>query len=130
MARGISLLAISCLFLLALGTEGFASQEEITLEERIARIEGILEQMNERLNSLEAQMTRINERLDTLNTRLDKLINAFNARIDALHTKVDSSINGLREHLNDRFRWLLGFLGFTWATIVASTLAIVFTRRS
>jgi hypothetical protein len=51
MSKGTSLLVVLFFLVLAWGIIGFAtSAQEPTLEERIAKIEGILEQMNQRLN--------------------------------------------------------------------------------
>jgi len=38
----------------------------MSLEERIAKIEGILEQMDKRLNHLESNMINLNKRIDSL----------------------------------------------------------------
>jgi len=42
-------------------------------EERIARIEGIIEQMNERLSSIENRLNHFESRLDHFGSRLDHL---------------------------------------------------------
>jgi len=38
----------------------------MSLEERIAKIEGILEQMDKRLNHLESNMINLNKRIDSI----------------------------------------------------------------
>jgi len=63
------------------------------VEERVARIEGILEQMNERFNHLEGR------------------IQALEGRIDALDSKLDS-----------HFRWTLAFIMGMWVTVIAAVL--------
>jgi tetrahydromethanopterin S-methyltransferase subunit B len=67
------------------------------LEERMARIEGIVEQMNERLNHLET------------------LLGQFRG-------EVESEIGSLRVELSSQFRWTLGLLITMWITLI---LAIV-----
>jgi SMC interacting uncharacterized protein involved in chromosome segregation len=60
-----------------------------SLEERVARIEGILEQMDKRLNHMESEIRDL--------------------RID---------MRDLRKDLNNRFYWLLGIQISMWVTII------------
>lgn len=70
------------------------------LEERVARIEGILEQMNERFNHLESRIRALEDR-----------INALDARINALSDKLDS-----------HFRWTVALFVTMWVTVIAAVL--------
>jgi len=67
------------------------------LEERMARIEGILEQMNERFNQLEGT-------------------------IQALDNRLDSSLRELRVQISTQFRWTVGLIIVTWITVLAAVL--------
>lgn len=67
------------------------------LEERQARIEGILEQMDKRLSSLEERQGRLGERLET-------------------------GLNSLRAEMHSNFRWLLGIMVTAWVTLMAAIL--------
>jgi hypothetical protein len=69
-----------------------------SLEERVARIEGFLEQMDKRLNHLESE-------------------------VKELRSEMRSEIRELRRDLNNRFFWLLGVQISMWVTII---LAILF----
>jgi tetrahydromethanopterin S-methyltransferase subunit B len=69
-----------------------------SLEERVARIEGILEQMNKRLNNFENEL-------------------------GGLRNHTESGLNELRRNLNNRFSRLLGVQISMWITII---LAILF----
>jgi SMC interacting uncharacterized protein involved in chromosome segregation len=60
-----------------------------SLEERVAKIEGILEQMDKRLNHMESEIRDL--------------------RID---------MRDLRKDLNNRFYWLLGIQISMWVTII------------
>jgi hypothetical protein len=60
-----------------------------SLEERVARIEGILEQLDKRLNHMESEIRDL--------------------RID---------MRDLRKDLNNRFYWLLGIQISMWVTII------------
>ena len=81
-----------------------------SIEERIARLEGSFEQINQRLGTLEQDMRA---GFELLGRQLDALA----SRVDAL----DARINGRIDQL---MYWQLGLL----ASIAASILAVVITR--
>jgi chromosome segregation ATPase len=68
-----------------------------SLEERIARIEGILDQMDKRLNHVESE-------------------------VRDLRSELRSEIRDLRRDLNYRFYWLLGVQLSMWVTIILTIL--------
>ncbi len=75
-------------------------KESPTLEERLARVEGILEEVRARLNHLE---TRLGEEISGLR----------------------GETNGLRRGMSANFRWTLGIMISMWVTLI---LAIIFSR--
>jgi len=75
------------------------------LEERVARIEGILEQMDKRMNHMETEVRELRVYVE--------------AEIRELRRELDE----LRRDLNTRFFWLLGVQISMWVTII---LAILF----
>jgi len=75
------------------------------LEERVARIEGILEQMDKRLNHLESE------------------IRDLRAYVESEIKSLRGEIGDLRRDLNNRFLWILGVQITMWVTII---LAIIF----
>jgi predicted RNase H-like nuclease (RuvC/YqgF family) len=79
--------------------------ERSSLEERVARIEGILERMDKRLNHLESE------------------IRDLRVYVESEIKSLRGEISGLRRDLNNRFLWILGVQITMWATI---TLAILF----
>ncbi len=87
--------------------------EQITespVEERMAKVEGILEEVRARLNHLESDIGRLDGKIDNL--RQD-----MNIGMDQLRQKIDTN-----------FRWMVGItLGILipmWVTII---LTILFT---
>ncbi|MCC6035397.1 MAG: hypothetical protein LM567_07880 [Desulfurococcaceae archaeon] len=68
-----------------------------SLEERIARIEGILDQMDKRLNHVESE-------------------------VRDLRSELRSEIRDLKRDLNYRFYWLLGVQLSMWVTIILTIL--------
>ncbi len=79
--------------------------ERSSLEERVARIEGILERMDKRLNHLESE------------------IRDLRAYVESEIKSLRGEIGDLRRDLNNRFLWMLGVQISMWVTII---LAIIF----
>jgi peptidoglycan hydrolase CwlO-like protein len=79
--------------------------ESPSLEERVARIEGILERMDKRLNHLESE------------------IRDLRAYVESEIKSLRGEIGDLRRDLNNRFLWILGVQITMWVTII---LAIIF----
>jgi peptidoglycan hydrolase CwlO-like protein len=79
--------------------------ERSSLEERVARIEGILERMDKRLNHLESE------------------IRDLRAYVESEIKSLRGEIGDLRRDLNNRFLWILGVQITMWVTII---LAILF----
>ena len=87
-----------------LGSQGVKN----SLEERVARIEGILERVDKRLNHLESEVRELRSEVSSLRGEI---------------SEVRGEIRELRRDLNNRFFWLLGVQISMWVTIV---LAILF----
>jgi len=79
--------------------------EMSSLEERVARIEGILEQMDKKLNHLENE------------------IRDLRAYVESEIKGLRGEIGDLRRDLNNRFLWMLGVQITMWVTII---LAVIF----
>jgi len=71
--------------------------ESPALEERMAKLEGIVEQMNRRLNHIEDEIAQ-------------------------LRTEMTTEIAQLRADMQTNFRWLLGIMIATWVTIMLTLL--------
>jgi hypothetical protein len=71
-----------------------------SLEGRVARIEGILEQMDKRLNHLESEIRNLRVYVES--------------EIKSLR----GEIGDLRRDLNNRFLWILGVQITIWVTII------------
>ena len=84
---------------------------EKSLDERVAKIEGILEQMDKRLNHLESDVAGLREDM--------------NRRFDGLRGEV----TGLREEMNRRFdssfKWTVGMILGMWTTTMMTLIPIL-----
>ena len=70
------------------------------LEERVSRLEGAFEQMNERLGNIESN------------------IGGLRGEMGGLRQDMNTSIAELRRELHTNFRWTMGTIIAMWVTIV------------
>jgi predicted nucleic acid-binding Zn-ribbon protein len=77
--------------------------ERSSLEERVVRIEGILEQMDKRLNHLESEIRDLRVEIRDLRAYVE-------GEIKGLGNGIMGERGGLRRDLNNRFLWILGVL--------------------
>jgi predicted nucleic acid-binding Zn-ribbon protein len=87
----------------------------VSLEERVARIEGILEQVDKRLNHLESEVRE-------LRSEMRGEIGSLRGEISGVRSELGSEIRELRRDLNNRFFWLLGVQISMWVTIILAVL--------
>lgn len=78
------------------------------LEERTAKVEGILEQMDKRLDRVEVGIMDLKNEIKSDMAKLE-------LRIDKLETKVDN-----------QFKWLVGIVVGMWITTISSVLSMFF----
>ena len=57
----------------------------VTTEERISRLEGAYEQVNERLGEIRGELSRMNGRFDAVDARFDAMNESMNSRFDAMN---------------------------------------------
>lgn len=74
------------------------------LEERQAKIEGVLEQIDKRVGRLESELIRVENKIDFLDSKVDSVRSE-------LHGKLDSN-----------FRWLVGIMITMWITIIMTII--------
>jgi predicted nucleic acid-binding Zn-ribbon protein len=114
-----------------LGCGNFMSS---SLEERVAKIEGVLEQMDKRLNHIESEVRDLKNLMEAWRADFDRKLGdmkaSFEKRIENLRMELYGEIGGLKSEigylksdLNNRFYWLLGIQITMWVTII---LTIIF----
>ncbi len=104
------------------------------MEERIARIEGFLEQVNERVKGVENEFgifrdetgREISSLREETGRKLDSLREETNGRIDSLREEMVRNVSLLRQQVESNFRWTVGILLSTiipmWVTIILAIL--------
>ena len=83
--------------------------------ERMSKLEGAYEQVNERLGEM-------NGRIDAVNGRID----GTNVRIDQLRTDMDARIDSLGAQMNARFNSILVLMLGSWVTTIGVIVGLSF----
>lgn len=84
------------------------------MEERIARLEGVNEQIRDRLNGMDVRLNGIDTRLTAIESMIDRRFGQIDVRfgqIEARFSQIDS-----------RFMWLTGIVVGTWITTILTIL--------
>ena len=55
-----------------------------TMEQRVSRLEGAYEQVDQRLGDIQAALNRIDERIDRLEGKVDARLDRLEAKMDAM----------------------------------------------
>ncbi|MDE2733559.1 MAG: hypothetical protein OXI72_04140 [Gemmatimonadota bacterium] len=87
-----------------------AERSPLDYSDRIGRLEGITEQINDRLGSLER--------------RIDSLKSDLEAQIGSLKSDLERRIDRLEDSHRRDFRWLLGTMIGMWATTMGLLVTV------
>lgn len=87
----------------------------MTTDERISRLEGAYEQVDQRRGDLTQAVSSLRQEVMG---RLDALHSETTAQIGALHSETAAQIGALRSELNSRFNTLLVVGAGAWVTTV------------
>ena len=87
-----------------------AEHSPLDYGDRLGRLEGIIEQINDRLGSLERRMSSLEIKLE--------------ARINSLKSDLESRMNSLESSHRRDFRWLIGTMIGMWATMMGLLMTV------
>lgn len=87
-----------------------------TLEERVAFLEGKVDEHSHMMNG-------IREALVSLEQRIDRRFATIEERLTGLDQKIDRGLSALEQKLDQRFAWLVGIQLTTLVAIIAALLA-------
>ena len=88
------------------------------MEERVSRLEGAYEQVDQRLGDLTQAVARVDAKVDALRADMD-------ARFDTARQDSDAKFEGLRRTVESRFNALVVLMAATWTSVVAGIVAVV-----
>ena len=105
-----------------------AEHSPLDYGDRLGRLEGIIEQINDRLASLERRMSSLEAQMSSLRSdlesRMGSLESKLEARINSLRSDLESRMNSLESSHRRDFRWLIGTMIGMWATMMGLLVTV------
>ena len=95
------------------------------LEERMAKIEGTFQQIDQRLGRLETEITTLRSEMKT---EIQGLRQEMRHDIKGLRQEIQQELNSVREDLKALYRMALSVLIPMWVTIIGAIIGIALTR--
>ena len=96
--------------------------------DRIGRLEGITEQINDRLGSLERRMSSLEAQMSSLKSDLESRMSSLEikleARINSVKSDLEARMNSLESSHRRDFRWLIGTMIGMWATMMGLLVTV------
>ena len=92
-----------------------AERSPLDYGDRIGRLEGIIEQINDRLDSLERRIDSVKSDLEA---QIGSVKSDLESQIGSLKSDLERRIDRLEDSHRRDFRWLLGTMIGMWATMM------------
>jgi uncharacterized coiled-coil protein SlyX len=99
-----------------------------TLEERVAYLEGKVDEHGRALDGVRDAIVHLELRMDRRFEAIDRRFEVVEGRLDALDQKLDRRFGELERKLDQRFLWLVGGQMTTLLTVAAALMAAFFAR--
>ena len=97
-----------------------------TLEERVAYLEGKVEEHSKGLEDIKDLIIgldqKLDRRMDALDQKLDRRVDALDQRISHLDQKIDKRIDALDQKISKYFLWIIGIQVTIFLSIIAILL--------
>ena len=116
-----------------------AEHSPLDYGDRLGRLEGIIEQINDRLGSLERRMSSLEAQMSSLRSdlegRMSSLESKLESRMSSLRSDLEGRMSSLESKLESRmssleishrrdFRWLIGTMIGMWATMMGLLVTV------
>ena len=101
-----------------------AERSPLDYGDRLGRLEGIIEQINDRLGSLENRISSLENRMSSLEAQMNSLRNDLEGRMSSLESKLESRMNSLEISHRRDFRWLIGTMIGMWTTMMGLLVTV------
>ena len=105
-----------------------AERSPLDYGDRLGRLEGIIEQINDRLGSLERRMSSLEAQMSSLRSdlesRMSSLKSDLEGRMSSLESKLESRMSSLESSHRRDFRWLIGTMIGMWATMMGLLVTV------
>ena len=94
--------------------------------ERMSKLEGAYEQVNERLGEMNGRIDAVRTDMDARFSEMNGRIDVTNTRIDHLRTDMDARIDSLGAQMNARFNSILVLMLGSWVTTIGVIVGLSF----
>ncbi len=101
-----------------------AERSPLDYGDRLGRLEGIIEQINDRLGSLENRISSLENRMSSLEAQMSSLRSDLEGRMSSLESKLESRMNSLEISHRRDFRWLIGTMIGMWTTMMGLLVTV------
>ena len=101
-----------------------AEHSPLDYGDRLGRLEGIIEQINDRLGSLENRISSLENRMSSLEAQMSSLRSDLEGRMSSLESKLESRMNSLEISHRRDFRWLIGTMIGMWTTMMGLLVTV------
>ena len=105
-----------------------AERSPLDYGDRLGRLEGIIEQINDRLGSLERRKSDLEAQMSSVKSDLERRMSSLEikleARINSVKSDLESRMNSLESSHRRDFRWLIGTMIGMWATMMGLLLTV------
>lgn len=96
--------------------------ETMALEERIAKLEGRMDEHSRFVESVNIKLTNMERRFDDLDRKIDRFREELDRKIDIRFDSLSKRIDDLDKKMWINFRWIVGIQITTWITIILTIL--------
>ena len=94
--------------------------------QRMSKLEGAYEQVNERLGEMNSRINEVRTDMDARFSEMNGRIDVTNTRIDHLRTDMDARIDSLGAQMNARFNSILVLMLGSWVTTIGVIVGLSF----
>ena len=94
--------------------------------QRMSKLEGAYEQVNERLGEMNGRINEVRTDMDARFSEMNGRIDVTNTRIDHLRTDMDARIDSLGAQMNARFNSILVLMLGSWVTTIGVIVGLSF----
>jgi len=95
------------------------------LEERVARIEGVLEQIDKRLNHIESDVAGLRAEIRELRGEMYKRFDDLREDVNSGFREMDERLNILDRRFDSFFKWIIGLILGMWTSIMMTLIPII-----
>lgn len=94
-----------------------------TLEERVAYLEGKVEEHSRGYADIREGFQHLEQRLTFLDQKVDRFRDELAGRIDSLDQRMSSRIDALDQKISTQFRWLVGIQIMVLLAVISALVA-------